>query len=331
MAQIEAVLVNDTRVDCHHGCTRVIEAIHRLADANGIAIIAAAPAHHDWRLNPEFMRAFDRATLVIVNGEGSIHHNRPAAEPLLAAGALASARGKRSALINFSWFANDDRMAQGLKSFDIVSARESASVDAVQVARPDCRMVPDLSLYGSDADSELRSGIGFGDSVLIDRSRALLDACDRVGGTFVPIRYGSMFRLGRSFFSRDALTSPSQLRTAARIALAHARRRDADADSFVRSLAQLRLLVTGRFHGVTLAMCAHTPVLAVPSNTGKIEELLSDAGLDAKRLIDPRQLDRQRADEASRFSDRERRNVARYLTAARENAEALFRDLKALA
>lgn len=336
MADIEAVLINDTSGDHHHGCMQVMSAIHQLCGANGIRIIASAPAHAEWRLNEAFLAQLDRAALVIVNGEGSIHHNRPAARRLVAAGAIARQKGKRSALINMSWFDNDRQMADALIHFDLVAARESASVEAVRSVRPDCHLVPDLSLYGPRADSRVRKGIGFGDSVLAGQAMELQTARDRHDGRFVPIIFSApglvgKLRLMRWFVSRKRLAGGQTARSALREAFDHAVHEIGDPERFLAILSRLQLMVTGRFHGITLALRANTPVLAVPSNTGKNEALLSDAGLSDWRLVAPAKIDEPLLARASSFDEREQTSVRRYLDLASEQAETLFRDIRALA
>jgi len=51
-----------------------------------------------------------------------------------------------------------------------------------------------------------------------------------------------------------------------------------DAHAYIKWLKGLDLYVTGRFHGVCLAIMAEVPFLAFPSNSHKIEGILQDMG-----------------------------------------------------
>ena len=331
-----AVIINDTRVDQHHGCTRVMRAILELGSANGVDIVGTAPAHSDWRANKAFTEAFERADIVIVNGEGTIHHSRPAAIPLLAAGARAKELGKRSVLLNFSWFENDAAIERALRDFDLVSARESMSQEAIRQIRPDCWLVPDLSLCGPVADGIEREAIGFGDSVNAADSMALDRLRERFNGRFAPIitpkhGVGGALGLARFFLADHGADDPRPYRFRIAQTSAHVRERVGDSDSFLSLLASFRLLVTGRFHGVTLALCAGTPVLAVSSNTPKIEAVLGDAGLAHWRVTRPQDIDEQLIEKAAIWHQDERENAGRYVASAYERAQQLFRDIASLA
>ena len=313
----------------------MIEAVQSLSEGSGIEIIATAAAHRDWRDDLTFMSCFDRAVLVIVNGEGSLHHSRPAGANLLAAGPLAAAAGKRSVLLNFSWFENDRHMADALASFDMLSARESMSQRAVRQIRPDCRLVPDLSLYGAKAHSDRRDGIGFGDSVLPAVTADLMKAKKRFGGRFVPVRYSEdgargAYRFLRSLVSRQAFWSPADLSRSLQSAAAQVLNAQPDSQRLLAAISQLQLLVTGRFHGVALALCANTPVLAVRSNIPKIEPLLDDAGIGSWRLVSPHEIDERLLEKASSWRDGEEASVGKYLASASVEAERLFRDIRAM-
>ena len=329
-----AVIINDTRVDQHHGCNRVMRAILDLSEANGIEIIGAAPAHRDWRTDSNFTATFERSDIVIVNGEGTIHHSRPTAVPLLAAGARAKELGKRSVLLNFSWFANDSAMEQALQDFDILSARDSLSLEAVRKIRRDCRLVPDLSFCGRLADGSTREDIGFGDSVNAADSLALHCLRKRVHGRFAPIvtakpGAGGKLRLARHFLASHDSSDARPLRFRIAQAYEHYRNDIRDPGRYLSFLSRLRLLVTGRFHGVTLALCSGTPVLALSSNTPKIEAVVADAGLGAWRVIEPEAVDEQLIAKASAWHGEERENVRRYTETAAEDAKRLFRDVGA--
>jgi hypothetical protein len=328
---IPVVVVNDTRVDRHHGCGRVMRTLLGLAEANGLDVIATAPAHADWRADPAFMAALDRARLVIVNGEGTLHHDRPAGVRLLEAGAEARARNIPAALINASWQANGPDLAARLTDFALVAARERRSAAEIAAAGHTARVVPDLSLYEPVEPPSPRQGVGFTDSVVRHLIPALEAARRRVGGQPAPIQYGGgLLSWVRQGLAREDLARPGRLiaLTAARLASAPAR--VADDGAYMARIAALDLLVTGRFHAATFALAAGTPLLALDSNTHKIAALVEDAGLDPRRLLEPHELTLARLTAAS-WTAAERANLADYLADGRRATEALFGDLAKLA
>lgn len=333
---ISAVVVNDTRVDRHHGCWRVMRTLLDRAREAGIEVIATAPAHADWRSDAAFLKGFDAARLVIVNGEGTIHHDRPAGERLLDVAAAANDRGVPAALINLSWQDNGPRLAGKLAGFALISAREQRSADAIIAAGAGCRVVPDLSLYPEVAAPPARAGVGFTDSVVREAGLALEDARRRLGGRPAPIQFGSPGLSGRVRDLREAVGLADLGRPAfmTRALLARWRAFDArvaDDAAYMALIAGLNLLVTGRFHAATFALAAGTPVLAVESNTDKIASLFEDAGLDPQRLVRPEALTPGRLSAAAHWTSAEAAALGDYLSQGRARTRTLFADMARLA
>lgn len=73
----KALIVNDTSYENHHGCELVIKNIHKLLEKNNIKVIATNPTGVDWFKNRKFIRSIYKADIVIINGEGTLHHYLP--------------------------------------------------------------------------------------------------------------------------------------------------------------------------------------------------------------------------------------------------------------
>jgi hypothetical protein len=329
-----AVVLNDTRVDAHHGCTRVMRALQRLLAGAGFDVAAFAPAHADWRGDARVLRALESARLVVVNGEGTLHHDRPAGAALLAAPAFARARGIPSVLLNALWQDNGASAIAAVRGFDRVVVRDGRSAAQLLAAGVACTVVPDLSLYESfEAPAAAkRAGVGATDSVDRDDALALEALRRRHGGVPVPIQAPrGRARWLRAGLARSDLRAPATLVARLRERDAHWRARSVDDAAFLARLASLRLLVSGRFHACTLALLARTPFVAAPSNSHKIEALVEDAGLAPWRVAPSvAAIDVGRA-LAAGWEAHEPAAVAAYVARARAGADALFADLARLA
>jgi polysaccharide pyruvyl transferase WcaK-like protein len=330
------VLINDTRADLHHGCWRVMRTLEGQMARVGLEVIARAPAHADWRKDSAIGEAIARAALVAVNGEGTIHHDRPAGEALLAAGAAAKAANVPAALINASWDANGPAYTNALADFALVSVRESRSAAQIQAAGFTARVVPDLSLFDPVTPPAARAGVGFTDSVLRGVALDLEAARKRLGGLALPIHFnapglkGSLQNLRDGVARRDLADPGFLVRSiAARLAW-RAAETPGEAD-YMAKVAALDLLVTGRFHAATFALAARTPVLAVESNTHKIGATFDDAGLAPWRRIAPADLDAALLARAARWEPEEAAALADFLADGRRKTTALFDDLARLA
>lgn len=332
-----AIILNDTRVDRHHGCSSVMRTLEAGLAAAGFRIAATVPAHADWARDAGFQAALPSAQLLVVNGEGTLHHDRPAGLRLLQAGRHARERGVATALVNAGWEANGAAYGEAVRDFDLVSARDSRSAAALRAAGIDCRVVPDLSLCSpSPAEPGQREGIACTDSVDPDVTLAL-DALRRAAAgdvlsihDFDPAREPSWPFL-RAVVGRRDLAHPARALALLRARRTQWRHSARGVDAFLQRVAGFELLVSGRFHACTLALVAGTPFVAAGTNSHKIDALIEDCGLAAWRAgaeLSPAAL-REAAREG--WSPDERTAVDRFVRGAREGAAELFRDLGKLA
>jgi hypothetical protein len=334
---VPTIVLNDTRVDRHHGCTRVMEAFDALLATNGCHVIARASAHSDWESDPGVLATASEARLVVVNGEGTIHHDRPGGIRLLRAGSWARERGIPAALLNCGWEANGADAVRRLADFSLVAVRDSRSAVEIRHLGGSCRVVPDLSLFAPWMPPGFpRQGIVFTDNVdryatlNLDRARHLMQA------DWLPIQADGNGTAERVDFVRGGIAS-SDLRRPhvafrmARVRLSLARQRLASPDQFLSELSKRKLLVTGRFHSCTLAMLARTPFVSLPSNTGKIQALVQDAGLATWRCASD--LTQASLTEAMQLGWQvgEQSALTAYIDNGRDAMETLFRDVRGLA
>lgn len=317
-------------------------AIVTLLARNGLGPVRFWPAHAEWRGNADFDTLIAAARLVVINGEGTIHHDRPAGRRLLEAGSHVKAAGVPVALINTGWESNGPDLVAMLDHFDLLSARDSNSADRMAFSGAQVRIVPDLSIWHvtNQALGQTiypREGIGFTDNV--DRFKTLELARLRrdCKGTPVSICYSNDRLSGWARFLRDGIAirqDPAHpVRLAAMLQARHElwRCSSNDADLFIAQVARLKLLVSGRFHACTIALATGTPVIAHSSNTGKIAALFKDAGIEEWRAVV--NLDTRAVSDACArgWSKSERENISAYLANATQAAEALFSDLADLA
>ena len=343
MLNPSVLVLNDTRCDRHYGCDSVIGAISKLLDKNGFKNISFWPAHREWRNNAIFDRLISDSDLVLVNGEGTIHHNKAEGKRLLEIGGRAKREGVPAALINAGWEANGEDFVQLLGDFDIVTARDGVSAKRMGSGKINVSIVPDLSLWFaqsqgfSPVSNHGRSGVGVTDNV--DRFKALrLENIRSVSNSaMVSIAYGETGVSGCVRFIRDGISLSEDIIYPARLAsliglrYRHWRQPKIDANGFISRLANLELLVSGRFHACTLALAAGTPLVALPSNTDKISALFGDVGLDKWRCTASINPDLLGYAKEYGWRQTEFSNICDYLRYASMAAERLFSDLAKLA
>jgi hypothetical protein len=95
-------------------------------------------------------------------------------------------------------------------------------------------------------------------------------------------------------------------------------------------VASSECFVTGRFHGICLALLTRTPFLALASNSHKTEGMLASLGMEDRLLPHPEAVVRRLASGCS-YSEDERARIEVYLEDARTGARTMFADIAALA
>jgi hypothetical protein len=333
---IKAVLINDTIADGHYGCVRVMRTIERLTAENGISIVGRCPVHNDWQSDGNVLSAMAEADIVLVNGEGSMHSDRPAARRLARVAEHCGSIGKPAVLLNASWFSNGAEITEMARGFAIISVRESESERQLSDAGLACRRMADLALHEEVGVSAQRSGMGVTDSVLADTALQLDLFRRRHEAEIINLFFGHDGVAGMRFFLRAygirrALGDPVRLAKALRAAIAFYRNQAPTDDRVLNSIARLELLVTGRFHAAIFALASLTPVLAVESNTPKISATLKDAGLASWRVRKDVSFDAELLSRAGRWTGDEEANIRDFLSDNRGRQTQLFKDIAALA
>jgi hypothetical protein len=329
---MKAVLINTTFQLGHHGCTLVDLQLDLLTAAAGLDICAKLPLHSDWqKLAPA---EFD---VVLVNGEGALHHNSKAARRLAEVPLWARERGRPAFLINSVYEANGPEIAAGVARFDAVFARDELSRGALTEARIAATVVPDLALTW---EPTVTRGTGrlvvVTDSTVHDTNARLHRLALATGARYLPL----MARPPHPAVKPHADASRWWRYVAKRLAAQVAppglwrdrwRRLIPGFDDYIAWLAEnAGLVVSGRFHGVCIALDLGIPVLGVSSNTWKIEAVLAGAGLTNRLVSDLEELQQRLLTESIEpylYSAAELERIAAYRREALTSAHAMFRSI----
>jgi polysaccharide pyruvyl transferase WcaK-like protein len=100
-------------------------------------------------------------------------------------------------------------------------------------------------------------------------------------------------------------------------------------DDLVALVRASRLVVTGRFHMACLCLLLDTPLIALPSNSHKMEGMLEDVGL-AHRVASPERLPYGEMEQLSRWTHSENQTVTRYVREAKNSINEMFRKMRKL-
>jgi hypothetical protein len=200
----------------------------------------------DWaeRQGLERARGGEDFDVIIVNGEGSMHHGRPTFHRKMRDLEAAVAEGKRAYLVNTVWQSNPhDYDAVLAQLTDVYSRDPLSAADLLQNHARQSRQSIDLSYFAPVLPAADASD--FGGSIV------RTDYLDPATGDFAEMTDARF-----TGFPVHSLKGQSW-------------------SSYVAGLRTASLLVTGRHHAVYAACRARTPFAAVEGNSHKIRGIIS--------------------------------------------------------
>jgi hypothetical protein len=326
------VVLGDMRGLYHHGCEAVIAELLRGLGSCGLGASRVLPGL-DWeRWRNECLEA----DLVVINGEGALHHDRPAVAGVIGLAEERRGKGRPTVLLNSSWFANDAGFARRLAAFSLVVARERTSARTIRDGGgPGVEVVPDLAFVHA-----LRLGISHrggkvcqvSDSTDAASTVRLRRLASRRAWEYLPVlaapeadRAGAKARKIRRRVGWLRKCGPLGAVLAGPRYHAHLVG-EPDVSGYLARLAAAGGVVSGRFHTVCFAIGLRVPFLALPSNTGKIEALVADAGLDpGVRVVPWSRI--ESVEEVPPFGEAERVALDRFAGEALARADRMFAEL----
>jgi hypothetical protein len=335
---LTAVILNDTRGDNHFGCFRVMRLIEENLARRNIRVLARSLVRNDWEKDRKFLSAMSRSDLILINGEGTLHHGAPQGERLLKVVDHPARGTKPVALINALYQENPAEWRRYLDKMTVISLRDSWSAESVrQQVQREVGFVPDLSLSEGFVEARQpadRNLLLIGDSVSRETTKALFEiAASRSDARLLPI-----MKTIKS--SKPAFPPPLRLLREGYIR-AHAAAFglkqgnvlfNRSETGFIDDLLRGYLHVTGRFHSACFCLFTRTPFLAVDSNSWKIEALLNDFGLPKDRLVGAGALGQIEFNQRTApFSSSEVVAISEGIAACQSKASQLFDDIAELA
>ena len=205
----------------------------------------------------------DDFDILVMNGEGSMHHDSGPCRIKMRELSDALKRGRKAFLVNSVWQENSVKLNTVLERLDRIVLRETCSRDDLLLRHGMIAEVhPDLALQAQiDPNAE---GVDCKGRVV------MTDFYSRDFTAFVRITDGLLRRV--DYINMKRLTW----------------------SAFVKSLSTSSLLITGRHHAVMAACKARVPFVALSGNTHKIEGFLRTAGSQIPVCRSPNELNNAR-------------------------------------
>ncbi|PMG82572.1 hypothetical protein BCU83_07070 [Vibrio breoganii] len=336
----KAVILNDTSFESHHGCEVVVKNIKELLLKNGIETIDTHPVGKPWLENEKFIFSMRKADIVIVNGEGTLHHSQDRARDLISVGKYVKENiNIPVVLINSTYQENNNEIIDYTRYYDLIFVRESLSKEELVKYNIESEVVPDISFYSEyDLSQKLvTKDIGVTDSVYLDLSERLYNFALSKDYSFLPaktdrkIRYFNIY----SFFSYaryhllKAVRYPLYKLGILKLKFSKLRKfyYIEGYDNYVNRIAASSFMVIARYHSLCFSLKTLTPFYTLKSNSHKIEGILRDVGIGQSRVITEQEMLvlRHKA-----LTEEEKTRIKAYVSEAPKKIEKMFMDISNL-
>ncbi|MDC3131992.1 polysaccharide pyruvyl transferase family protein [Pelagibacteraceae bacterium] len=335
-----AILFNDTSDEMHQGCNLVINSIKKLLKKNKIRLIYSIPSSVDWSEDLKLKEIINKSkiNLIIVNGEGSIHHDSFRAFNLIKVGYLGKKLKVKTFLINCTFASNNKITRDSLENFDLISVREKRSMLELNKINIKSIVVPDLSFYSNfdkynnNAKNYKSNNITLSDSVFIKDTISLYKFSKKNKYNFYPIL--SFYKINffnlkswlglLKFVFKNLTYRLFRIKNYSNYYFRYYG--TLTPNNYVKKILNSKLFITGRYHSVCIAIMLRKPFISLKSNTFKIEELLNDIGINRLRVLDNLNSldDIINRDDINCFTQSESLNIEKYLFNAKNKIEDLF-------
>ena len=301
---IKVAIINDTRITSHYGCMLVMENLLALLKKNDVIIEWTWDVSVDWRKYKNKILNQPKVDAIIVNGEGTIHHSkdRKFSRALAEFAQFSNEVLKTpSYLINATLYKNDAKEYKKLKEYRAIYVRDKGSLEELNSFELEGRYVPDLTFAANSRDyPELNTtrDIVIVDSAIKEDNFVLKDYSLRNG---FPFKSMIVARRRNAKFIR----SPRPYIKNIIKYLASDRKISTQPSAYIQYLRDHRLVITGRYHTVSMCIKNRIPFVAIDSNTPKIRFLLADALGETHRNIKISALEQINVTQSYEYSDDE--------------------------
>ena len=308
--KLNVAVFNNTSVIGHFGCYAVMTVLH-----DELAKIRMTPSIY-WpvaRKVDDFFVKYDSIPIdiLIVNGEGSIHDTKTSQYAKSLCSLAKKIKTKYSAkcfLLNSTIYNLDKESLDYLSHYDLIQCRDSASSIYLEKHNIASIVVPDFSFFYltkklATVNPNLKNSanqIVVFDSVSPHTSSLLRQISNKFN-----LKYFSMEPL--SYFVNNIIVGHPRIdkiiclfRLKLTLFLLKLRPINVwsnglsqkQMDKFVLMLLKCKLIISGRYHAVTLALSLKIPSIAIASNTPKLSYLFNDIWGNSDRITDINQLNK---------------------------------------
>lgn len=274
---MKILILNDTRVENHHGCSRVMNCIDKNLKLRGSFDLNFMPLLHKWSHYEASKKLVLETDLIIINGEGTLHDNAAHIDMLLDIIIFAKVYSVPTVVINSTIINLSRENLRKLSQSHFIFVRDKASATYLKNNNIYSNYCPDLTFWKTkDIIQQVRrkkigitEGFNFKPNFKIIKSRNL--------------ELFSVFNIKQaidSYSSIRRLIYKSKLFNVFKKKITSVNNHV----NFFLYLNEFKFIITGRYHMVCFCLYLKIPFKYVESNTPKISYLLEDIGLNKEKF-----------------------------------------------
>jgi polysaccharide pyruvyl transferase WcaK-like protein len=305
----------------------VMENLMRLLSDQDVDVVWTWPVSVDWRRHKRRILSMPAVDAIIINGEGTIHHNdsRRFSQALIDMVDFAADTLKVPCyLLNATLHKNTAAAYQSLGRARAIYVRDRGSLKELQefggltgAYVPDLTFASNVSHSGDRSECDRTLVI---DSAVKEDSRFLEAYASDNGFDF---RSMVVARPSNARFLR----SPRPWVRNVIKWLKSDRKLATDAGSYIRYLRGYGMVITGRYHTVTMCLKNRIPFIALESNTPKVRYLLTDVLGEAGRSLTVSDLTSGIPERLRSFNEKELEAITLFTADAEVAIESMIADI----
>ena len=319
------LLVNDTSLVCHHGCSLLMQCIYDLFKKNQIIIKDRIYFEENCT---KYLKNEINFDLILINGEGTIHGNKNSDsnkvnEIFEFIKSIKKNHDIPVIIFNSTISSLKKDQIQVLKIVDKIYVRESYSYDYLKKNKIKSMIVPDLLSLLELKNKKGGNQIIVNDSSVASNTLKLKKFSELENYNYIPILYNNYLRYLRYFICK--ILPIKELKFITKLYLIT---KNKYVLTFLNKINKSKFIITGRFHAIFIALAYMRPFYTFESDTYKIRGLMNMIGI-SNRIININSLE-NRPILLKRFSKHEIIKIKKFKKNSKKIINIFIKELKSV-
>ncbi len=315
------LLVNDTSLTCHHGCSLLMQSIYDFFKKNNLNIKDKIFLEQN---TLDFINSINSFDLILVNGEGIIHgkknaDQRKVDEILKFIKIIKLEYDIPVVIFNSTISSLKNKQIKILRLVDKIYVREKYSCNYLKRKNISASILPDLlSLLIIDG-KKINKNIIVTDSSITKVTQKLLNYSFEKKYDYIPILYNNYLRYLRYFIFKFILKIKINFLVDFYLYL-----KNLHLQKFINQVLKSKFIITGRFHGIFICLALMKPFYTFKSDTYKIRGLMEMIGI-SNRIIKINDINSL---ELNKFSKSEKFKIENFKINSKKKYKKFMSDIK---